>query len=176
MNSREPFDLAKIAIGLLLVVLVIGATIAHFYGLFDTTDRRIDSMQKATASAAMDRLYDLKDLSDTNAYQLDKLPLVTNIVSALSDFSNEDLLYIIVKLPQEMGDVKELFVYEGVTITNPGSGVTIHESDIPMTEACRLLLQYSNCTARLNVEQVTIEGYKDLSYVTVEIYDVLGGT
>ena len=67
MRNNEPIDLAKAAIGIMLLCLLIGATVSFFYMIYDKTDERIDSMQKAATSSNMERLYELQDktLADT---------------------------------------------------------------------------------------------------------------
>ena len=61
MRNNEPIDLAKAAIGIMLLCLLIGATVSFFYMIYDKTDERIDSMQKAATSSNMERLYELQD-------------------------------------------------------------------------------------------------------------------
>lgn len=174
MNSREPFDLAKMAIITLLVILALGATVAFFYTLYDATDNRIDSMQKATLSASMDRLYDLRDLTETNIGKMDKYPLVTNIVSALSDFNNEDLLYISVTTPQTEDNKTTVYTYSGTTLTGIATTDIVYSS-VPVTDACKTLLRYSDCTAAVYIGEAEVNGYPGLSFVQIDIYDALGG-
>ena len=160
MNAREPFDLAKYAIVVLLLTLVLSATLSIFYTAFDQTDARIDSMQKATNSASMERLRDLRDISDAYSYNKNKLPLVTNIISALTEFNEEDLLYIeVISTSKDTGNtVRNVYTYTGVALVTDETynatqrqdiTPTVKHSDIPVTQACKDLLQYSDCRCTL---------------------------
>lgn len=148
MRSQEGVDMLKWAIAILLLCLLLGTTIAFFYMLYDNTDRRIDSMEKAATSSNMDRLYDLQDTTFSNTGDIGSYPLCSNIVSALQEFSEEDLLYIQTISPE--GDVW-VFTYGDTNIQEPGNGCTVQKSQIPVTEACRYLLAYSDCRAELSL-------------------------
>lgn len=158
MNTKEPFDLAKMAITLLLVCLVVGATTGFFYMLYDNTDKRIDDMEKATESASMDRIYDLVQQYESNKGDFDAYPLVTNVVSALTEFQESDLLYVAVDISQGQvhhvgADDVYAFTYTGTNLTTvvPNAALTFTtvQSDIPVTDASKLLLPYSNCRCEI---------------------------
>ncbi|MCM1215118.1 MAG: hypothetical protein NC548_11430 [Lachnospiraceae bacterium] len=152
MRSNESVDMMKWAIALLLLCLLIGATLSFFYMLYDNTDRRIDSMQKAATSSNMDRLYDLQDNTLQNSGDIHHYPLCSNVVSALTEFNEDDLLYISVITPD--GDTW-VFTYgtennaDGNNPVLTGVPGTVSYSQIPVTMACRLLLGYSDCRSEL---------------------------
>lgn len=153
MRSQEGVDMMKWAIALLLVCLLIGTTLAFFYMLYDNTDKRIDSMEKAATSSNLDRLYDLQDNTFSNTGNISRYPLCSNVVSALKEFNEEDLLYILVTSPE--GDTY-LFTYTGTQFNAPANGINTEVSDIPVTEACRYLLAYSDCRAELSLGKYDI--------------------
>lgn len=156
MRSHEGVDMMKWAIAILLLCLLIGTTLAFFYMLYDNTDRRIDSMQKAATSSNMDRLHDLRDATLTHEGDIGRYPLCTNIISVLKEFSEEDLLYIQVVTPNSSESVMDyVFTYTG---TNISGDSTVRESDIPVTEACRFMLAYSDCRAELSLGKFDISG------------------
>ena len=154
MNSREPVDLAKMAVSLLLLCLVIGATTGLFYYMFDTTDAKIDDMEKATVSASMERLKELEHQYLNNTTNVDQYPLVTNVVSALTEFESGDLLYVSVKLTPSLtggAEVTKTFTYTGVTLP---SSLTVIASSTPIIDMSRELLPYSDCRCELYLTQV----------------------
>lgn len=148
MNTREPFDLAKMAITALLMCLVLGATMGLVYYMYDKTEERIDSMEKAATSASMEKLYELEQQFLNNMTNPDMQPLVTNVVAALTEFQNDDLLYVTVTTPDSNTTT---YTYTGITLTVAGN---IETSAIPVTDASRALLPYSHCRCQLYLMRV----------------------
>lgn len=157
MFGNEGIQMSKMAIAVLLVCLLVGSTVSFFYMMYDNTDQRVKKMEEATNSSDMERLYELADLTTTNGLSPDELPLVTNVVSALTSFSEDSLLYIYV-IPPADSDECTVYVYDDATTVESAEGVHKNVSNIPVTYACRQLLQYSNsrCEVRLyNVNSMT---------------------
>ena len=166
MNAKEPLDLAKMSIIVLLLCLTISATAGFFYYLYDTTDERVNTMEQATLSAPMEKLFQLEDQSSSGNY-----PLVTNVVSALTEFQESDLLYITVK-----GSPSVTYTYSGVNLTTI-SGNEINQSAIPVTAAAKALLPYSDSRCILKLVHVDADGYAVTSggMTGIEIYPFIGG-
>ena len=151
MNTKEPFDLAKMGVTLLLVCLVLACTIGFFYMMYDKTNEKIDSMEKATASASMDRLRDLEQQYWSNTTDIESFPLVTNVVSALVEFEESDVLFVNV-IGLDPSTSSNTYTYSGVTLAGSNLGVK-QESNTPVTMASRELLQYSNCRCSIRLQQ-----------------------
>ena len=147
MRGNEPVDLMKSAIAVMLVCLLLGATLSFFYMLFDNTDSRIHSMEKATSSSSTERLAALQDKTFEKTGDISNLPLVANIVNVLQEYSEDDLLFVQIHDP--MYFTTDIYTYTGTTLVGVENPDSIHASDIPVTEAVRHLLGYSNCRAEL---------------------------
>ena len=90
----------------------------------------------------------------TNSGNVHKYPLCSNVVSALTEFNEEDLLYIAVIPPSDITDPPYIFTYENTNVTL--SGFTTEESQIPVTVASRYLLSYSDCRAEVSLGKFDI--------------------
>lgn len=180
MNSKEPFDLAKMGITMLLVCLVLACTVGFFYMMYDKTDKKIDSMEKATASASMERMRDLEQQYWSSPTDVNAFPLVTNVVSALVEFEESDFLFVNVVSPRATSN--NTYTYSGVTLS--GNLGTINESNTPVTMASRELLQYSNCRCSVLLKQYDADtgqplpdgSTSGLTGVFIQVYETqLGG-
>jgi len=96
MNNSEGITLAKMAVIITLVVLVLGAIFTLWYKLSKPISDLERNMEKAANSTSSDRLYDLCDMTRTAMYDSDynAYPLVTNVCSALTEFNEDDLMFI----------------------------------------------------------------------------------
>lgn len=170
MRNNEPIDLAKTAIGIMLLCLLIGATVSFFYMIYDKTDERIDSMQKAATSSNMERLYELQDKTLADTGDMSGYPLGPLVANVLTEFSEESLLYIQVTTPQGIpGQPPTTTVYTYTDITNI-TGVdsnSIDNSDLPVTAAVKKILAHSDCRAAVYLHDDTDYG---LIGVQVDLY------
>ena len=150
MNNQEGIDMVKMSIIILLLVLVIGAVLSLFYLLSNSHYKTVKSMENATKSSSMERLYELHDLSFGSK---DTHPLVTNVASVLSEFDETDLLYVLVSY-KDTDDSSEVYIYtyEGVALTAVPEGATTIQSNSPTSMAYKKLLQFSDrrCSVSLN--------------------------
>jgi hypothetical protein len=181
MNINEGKDLVKMAITVLLISLVISAAMSLWYLLFSKEQKLQSDLEKAANSASMERLYELQDISYSAKDGTGKYPLVTNVVSALSEFNEQDLLFIYIDVTKNGStfDKGSIYTYTDVNLTTANTGgfqdpdfETI-ESDIPVTVACRKLLVYSH--RRCFVEMFeTPYGGNNLIGLRISIVDVGG--
>lgn len=149
MNNQEGFDLAKMAVSVLMLSLLIGAVMSVWYFMFGTEQKLQASMDKATRSAAVERLYELEDVSNAAKEGSGQYPLVTNVVNILSEFNEQDLLFIYVDVTENGNDFYNgaLYTYEGVVLGGIDTTGLPDPNKIsctqPVTEACKKLLLYS---------------------------------
>lgn len=148
MNARESVDLMKGAIGLMLLCLLIGATVSFFYMLYDNTDERVHSMQKAVTSSGTERLFELQDKTLSDEGDFKNFPLVTNVANVLKEYNEDALLYILITPPNGQGN-PVCFTYSDTNIQP--SGFETDASQIPVTMACKYLLGFSNCRASVRL-------------------------
>lgn len=145
MRANEPADVMKWAIALFLFALVIGATVYLFYFLYDTSDSRIDSMQKATTSSTTERLYELQDKYLSSSGDWNQYPLVTTVANTLREYDEDSLLYITITTP----DGATIIYKYADNINLTAGGVEILTSDVPVMEAVKYLLQFSDCRTEI---------------------------
>ena len=183
MNINEGKDLVKMAITVLLISLVISAAMSLWYLLFSKEQKLQSDLEKAANSASMERLYELQDISYAAKDGTGTYPLVTNVVSALSEFNEQDLLFIYIDVTKDGYTFTNgsIFTYEGVNLTTvntggfqvPQSELETVESSIPVTVACRKLLVYSH--RRCFVEMFeTPYGGNNLIGLRISVVDVGG--
>lgn len=132
MKSQEGIDMVKMSIICLLLVLVIGAAIGLFYMLSDKTNDFTRSMNNASHSVNMDKMFELADMSS----DVDKnYPTAATVAMTVQEFDGDDLLYLLVKYPTTKSDTGEvdnsnykLFCYSGCAGANFGDK-TVSASD-----------------------------------------------
>ena len=150
MNNQEGIDMVKMSIIILLLVLVIGAVLSLFYLMSNSHYKTVKSIENATKSSSMERLYELNDLSFGSK---DTHPLVTNVASVLSEFDETDLLYILINYKDSDDSYKiYIYTYEGVDLTAVPNYATTVQSNSPTSMAYKKLLQFSDrrCSVSLN--------------------------
>lgn len=181
MNIDEGKDLVKMAVAVLLFSLVIGAGLSVWYMLFSKEQELQSDLQQATNSATMERLYELQDISYTAKSGEGNYPLVTNVVSTLSEFNEQDLLFIYVDVTQNGSNFYDgsIFTYEGVTLADLDTGglqaapADVITSSNPLTLACKKLLAYSSRRCFLELFETE---YGDMTYTGIRISVVdIGG-
>lgn len=174
MNNQEGIDLVKMAVQVLLITLLIGAVLSLFYLLYIKSDAHLSNMENATNSASMERVYELSDASLaaqdalTGVYDLDALPLCTNMVSCLYEFDSDDLLFIEVI----SGGSPTIYTYTDVTQAslNVPAGITFVSCEVPTMSAAKQLLKSSN--KRCTVEVITTNyGNMTLSALVIGVVD-----
>lgn len=146
MRANEPVDVMKWAIALFLFALVVGATVYLFYFLYDTSDSRIDSMQKATTSSTTERLFELQDKYHASSGDWQKYPLVTTVANTLREYDEDSLLYITITTPDGSTSI---YKYDDGINLNADNSITQVISDVPVMEAVKYLLQYSDCRTEI---------------------------
>ena len=154
MRADEGITLTKMAVVAMLTTLVLGAMFALFYFMSEKTSGVQDSMNKATNTAATERLYQLQEQSETAdvtaannvsagmnpvdaAKQcIDDHPLVTTCASIISEYNEDSLLYIYITPHSDNESVDKdsshVYTFNGVTLTSnefnvedTGSGTTM---------------------------------------------------
>lgn len=138
MNSKEGTDLVKASIIILLIVLVLGATLALFYLMSDKTNDYVRSMNKATTSVNMDKFRELQDMSQQRSDGV----LTSVVAASLQEFKDDDLLYIQVICPDKSVIV---YTYDSVDVSAglSGSYETV-VSVTPTVDCTKKLLQYTD--------------------------------
>lgn len=179
MNAREGIDLAKMAVACLLMCLVIGAGFTVWYLMENQESKFQDSMEKATVSSYMDRMWDFHNTSATalaeNEY--DDMPLVTNAANAISEFNEDSLLFVYIDEVHKNSSGTysvykngHLYTYTGVTISNVSATFkttpTVSNSEQPTTHSVKQLLKYSECRCFVEVAPVT---YSNMEYTGIRI-------
>ena len=171
MNVREGIDITKMAISAMLLVLVIGAALSLWYMLEDHHSGLQTDLDRASNSASMEKLYELRDMSETakNDNKPDKYPLVSNVANAISEFNENSLLFIYIEdeedsILNDAGTVTgATYTYKGVTLNTMPN---VHMSVTPTTQAVKLLLRYSKYRCKFEIVDYT---YKNLTYTGIKI-------
>lgn len=115
-------------------------------------------MEDAMNSSSVERLYELRDRSDTIVHE--EHPLVSNVASVLSEFNETDLLYVLIDVPvtTDAGTTRKttIFTYDGVDASRVPSGFAINTSSAPTSQAYKEVIRYSD--KRCQVDLDTPEG------------------
>lgn len=153
MKSQEGIDMVKMSIICLLLVLVIGAAIGLFYMLSDKTNDFARSMNNASQSVNMDKMYDLADMSSGT----DKhYPTAATVAMSVQEFDGDDLLYLLVTDATD-ANAKKLFCYSGCAGANFGTN-TVSDSDCytePTVMCAKELLKYTDRKCEVKIKQYT---------------------
>ena len=156
MDAREGLDLVKMSVAVMLLTLVIGATVSFWYIMADHSSNLQQNLDNATRSAAMERLYELQDSSDSAEAEnnRDGYPLVTNVANTVSEFNEESLLYI--RIRDEANSIVNgaTYTYADVTLTNLSN---VQKSYTPTSDAVRLLLRYSKYRCKFRITNYNYE-------------------
>lgn len=183
MEGKEGFDLVKIAIGVLILVLVISAVYGLFNMLYTPSAKLEIDMETKATGAVMDKLYTIQDASnaadaDASVMSTEEIkeahPLVTQASNVISELSASDILFIYVcENKDTVTSNGWMFTYRGVTFSNtsvlpcPPSN-TINDTDVPADMSVKHLLQYSALRCHLSVVNVDYNG-QDFYGVIVEV-------
>lgn len=163
MDSKEGFDIVKMAITVLLLVLLIGAALSVFYMLTDKTNDYVKSMSKANNSVNMDKFREMGDMCKNEEYVL-----VTVVASAIQEFKDDDLLYI--RVVGAGNDI--VYTYDGVNLSSLFQGTTTTtttvKSSVPTSMCAKQLLQYTDKRCKVEVDDLTEQGF-DMSGITITI-------
>lgn len=166
MNSKEGTDLVKASIVVLLIVLVLGATLALFYLMSDKTNDYVRSMNKATTSVNMDKFRELQDMSQQRSDGV----LTSVVAASMQEFKDDDLLYIQVICPD--GKVI-VYTYDSVDVSAglSGSYETV-TSTTPTVDCTKKLLQYTDKRCLVTVvENTGIVEDNIMCAIVVEVKD-----
>lgn len=184
MHSEEGVTIAKMAVTVLIVVLLIGAILSLWWVFMNSENKMVNDLEGTVTSGTRSRLYDLMDQSltaDSLADQVSGHPLVTTVANCLAEFDNLDLLYVYCtehKLSATGAGTYSgcyLYTYPGANITNFSGlphGTTpitqFNNSDVPVTQAVKNLLKYSQYRCHVTVADVPY-GNSTLTGIVVEI-------
>ena len=188
MKQEEGISLAKMAIVCLLVILVIGAVMMLFYSMSRFTDKSLQKSRDAVATSVTDRLYDLQNQSVTADNDTSKgpedHPLVTNVVNALYEYNDTDMLYVYTTVRKSDGTYKDSYLYTykndavgDVVITDtsvlPGNAnmQQINSTYAPIRTASKQLLKYSEYRCHFTITPVNYQGVEYLGTI-IEILEV----
>ena len=150
MNSREGMDMVKMSISVLLLTLLIGAIMGMFYFASDSGYREQKHLEDAAESGKADNLFDLTQ------YTRDvSLVPVPTAVSAITEFEDEDVLFVRVCVLDSTGNVEldefyaprdSSYTFDVVSGEDAGSThIKFNDNHIRFVNtACRRLLQYSD--------------------------------
>lgn len=172
MNVREGIDITKMAISVMLLVLVIGAGLSMWYMMEDHQSDLQSKMNKASSSAAMEKLYELRDISDSAKAdnKPEHYPLVSNVANAINEFNEDSLLFVYVQDEQQT-IVSDTGTDEGVTYTYKGVVLAgrpnVKQSVTPTTDVLKLLLRYSKYRCRFEIIDYK---YDELTYTGLQIF------
>lgn len=167
-----------------------------FFITFSTENKFDKAMTDATNSSRMDRLRDLQDMS--GSANISKYPLVPQVISALDNFSGEEVLYIQMRSAMDVDysaetDMTEaegpetpmhyfpsgskyiVFFYEGYTPNDFGGSSTTTNVDwmrataTPIQLAQEHLYHYAQC--RCHVKIIEPEHDKNWSAIILTLYN-----
>lgn len=187
MNSNEGMTLVKMSVTALLTVLIIGAVMSLWYVLSNSENKMSNDLERSVTSGTTSRLYDLSDQSltaDADDLGIEGHPLVSTVAHAISEFNNTDLLYIYVTAHTKTGsgDLYNncyLYTYPGINISDTSalphghSTITqINDSQVPVTQAVKNMLQYTQHRCHLTVSEVP---YKDNTYIGIIVEVLIPG-
>lgn len=171
MRADEGLDLAKMAIACLLLCLLLGAVFLMWNMLYAPTREMEIGMEVSATDAVRERLMSLQDSSnaadaDASLMSSEDIvaahPLVTQVTHTLSEFDDNDLLFVFVcENKDTVTSNGWMFTYPGVTYSNtsilpvaPGPGQTINDSEVPTAMAVKHLRQYSKHRCHLTIAPV----------------------
>lgn len=172
MKSDEGITLVKMAITCLAVTLVIGAAMAIWYLMSRNENQLRSDMERAVTTGTTYRLWDMQDQSitaDEDKDPIDKHPLVSTVASILAEYSNTELLYIYCTAHKINEDNTGgfsgccLFTYPSIVITDTSAlphgddAIQLNNSDVPITQAVKYLLQYSQYRCHVTISEVGYE-------------------
>lgn len=165
MNANEGISMVKMSVAVLMLVLLIGAIMGMFYYMSDSGYKAQKHMENAASSGKADNLFDLTQYTrDTGL-----IPVPT-AVSAITEFEDQDLLYVRVCVLDKDGKAASDEVYipqdtDYTFTTDSNKTVVTYNKYIRFVNtACRRLLQYSDNKCQVIAEKVSSS---DLSGVTV---------
>lgn len=183
MDGKEGFDLVKMGIAVLILVLFISAVFVLFNMLYTPTASIEQSTEESANAAVMDKLYAIQDMSnaadaDASVLSTEEIikahPLVTQASSAISELGSNDLLFVFVcENKNTMTSKGWMFTYENVTFNNTSvlpcpPTETVNDTLVPTDMAVKHLLQYSANRCHLSVVDVDYNG-QDYYGVIVEV-------
>lgn len=160
MNANEGISLAKMAVGVLVLCLVLSGTLLLWYMLYDAENEQIDAWSKAANSAAQERLGDLVAQSKyaEDNHQYDEFPLVTNVCNALEEFPEDGVVFVSVY--DNSTNETDVYTYTGLNLdlTLFSGTVVAHSSSVPLTHASSgLLKDYNKNRCRIIQVDVTVD-------------------
>ncbi len=155
--ADESIDIAKMLIGILILMSLISAIFMLYNLIFFNYNARVDKMRQATSSYAAQRMYELADDS-----QVGKPTKVTNAVSMLKDFGDDVLLYVAIDTQDDF----QAYAYQSSKAlldakkdnVERSQSATVIGSEVPVEAASKKLLTYSNCDCYVQIIGFTYEG------------------
>lgn len=170
MDNNEGLTLAKMAVGVLLLCLLLSAVLFIWYLSLDAYSVPVDKWEQAAITAAKDRLDELVWQSDNaNPNNISEFPLVTNVCNALDEFNDDGLIFVSIYTREPSGvENTVVYTYTNVpasSLGNPHSGaISVINSTTPVTAATsKLLYTYSAYRCKLSEIHVT---YSSGNYIS----------
>lgn len=158
MNQNEHLDVAKMAVGVLLIVLVLSGVVFLFYFLFGFLTKTASKYNYTVQTQTAEKLKDMSDMSAAGDY-----PPVMGVVNALSEVEDTGIIYVGITSNKSGNTV--YFTSNGVTLT--GVSGDVKYVSLPMTESCKYLMGYSAYECEIVYAR---ESYgTDLKYDTINI-------
>lgn len=163
MNNNEGISLAKMAISVMLVILVMGAVVSLFWLMYRGVDKYADNTRKDTVSTTKALLTDLVEqsisadasyaLSDTisnldsrpdgwpeqdkqNYLKIyNKHPLTTTVANAIGNYMDTDVVFVYITLLNDHTKLSELYTAKDfVPDYNFSSTPGVSNSDVVFLE------------------------------------------
>ena len=196
MNAQEGINITKMAISCLLLCLALSAVMGIWYLMSDRTlsiTRRWETTTNITTTERMQELIDISESAVVSrtptaiTFDVEKLPLATNVASALSEYNEDGLIYICVGVytvdatntSLQTNVSVDYYTYDNsqATITNVEAGANLHDQTTqPVSLAVRQILQNSDSRAFITQENPVINGVaSDYIAYRVNVYKVIGG-
>lgn len=183
MDGREGFDLAKMAIAVLILIILVSVVVGLFHMLYTPSVSFQEDVGVKANNAVMDKLYGIQDISnaadaDAAVLSTEEIiaahPLVTLASSAISELGQNDLLFVFVcENKNTVTSNGWMFTYDSVVFNNTSvlpciPTHTVDDSSVPTDMAVKHLLQYSKSRCHLSVVDVDYGG-QDYYGVIVEV-------
>ena len=143
MTADEPMTMAKWAVTIMLIVLVIVSATGLFFYLNDESLKFVRHMEKSSTGAELEKFVAL----ETDSKAKDGI-LVTSVCNALSDTNDTSLVFVYIESAEE----KMLYTYPNYNV-NPADfpGVTIKTTDDMINLAIKGLMRYSSNKCDLTI-------------------------
>lgn len=177
MNANESISLAKMAVSVLLLCLMLSGVLLLWYFLYGAQNQQINRWARAAESSAAERLQELVDQSTSASLsgRSNEFPLVTNVCNALAEFTEDGVVFVSVYDPKY--STTEVFTYTDLMLdTSVFTSPNMHTSSVPLSQASAYMLKtynkYRCYVQRVDVGVDTSGKYSENSGTMFLAYDV----